>query len=285
MKGLLLAVALPIIRFSCCIQAFTMSSSPTTPMPQAILFDMDGTLLDSEVLGCRAVYFVLEHYMTQAAKDSFKHRDLLMPWTLKQQTLGLPGPKWAAIVLKWAREKWVDTDSDNVALPSVTEFLQQWDQNMSDNMHTVEACRGTNDLVASLATQQVPMAIATSSHSKSVKLKRQRHEDMFQKFNLIVTVDDIVNGKPAPDIYLEAAKRLNVDPTKCIVVEDGMPGVLAAEAANCFVVAVPDPRFTLEERQELFGKHADLVLDDLTQFDLKQIAQAMAKKAQTKSAS
>ncbi|KAL3928387.1 MAG: hypothetical protein SGARI_005049, partial [Bacillariaceae sp.] len=129
-----------------------------------------------------------------------------MPWPLKQQTLGLPGPKWAAIVLEWAKEKWVADENEDVKLPTVPEFLQQWDQNMSDHMHTVEACKGADALVKSLSSQEIPMAIATSSHSKSVKLKRQRHDDMFQQMKAIVAVDDIVNGKPAPDIYLEAAK-------------------------------------------------------------------------------
>ena len=91
---------------------------------------------------------------------------------------------------------------------------------------------------------------------------------MFVKMDQIVVGDDpaIEKGKPAPDIYLLAAQRLGVDPQECIVFEDGMPGVQAGKAAGCFVVAVPDPRFKDDERQQ-FEKEADLVLDDLTQFD------------------
>jgi len=77
---------------------------------------------------------------------------------------------------------------------------------------------------------------------------------------------NVKNGKPAPDIYVEAARRIEVDPKQCIVFEDGMPGVRSGKAAGCFVIAVPDPRFEAEERKQ-FAQEADLVLDDLTQFD------------------
>ncbi|KAL3895691.1 MAG: hypothetical protein SGARI_007376 [Bacillariaceae sp.] len=130
----------------------------------------------------------------------------------------------------------------------------------------------------------LPLAIATSSHSGSVEKKRVHHQDMFQRFDAIVSTDDpaVQNGKPAPDIYLEAAKRINVPPNQCIVFEDGMPGVLSGKAAGAFVIAVPDPRFTAQEIEELFAPHADLVLKDMTEFDWKTVCDNMAKKQQKK---
>lgn len=101
----------------------------------------------------------------------------------------------------------------------------------------------------------------------AVERKKQRHQDMFKKIKTIVAGDDPVvkNGKPAPDIYLEAARRINVKPEECIVFEDSMTGVRAAKAAGCFVVAVPDVRCNVEGRQ-VFENMADVVLVDLTQF-------------------
>lgn len=91
------------------------------------------------------------------------------------------------------------------------------------------------------------------------------HEDMFRHIKVIVTGDDsnVANGKPAPDIYVEAAKRLGFDPCECLVFEDAMSGVKSGKAAGCKVVAVPDPRMN----KRIFEAEADIVLDDLTQFD------------------
>jgi beta-phosphoglucomutase-like phosphatase (HAD superfamily) len=84
----------------------------------------------------------------------------------------------------------------------------------------------------------------------------------------IVAGDDpaVKNGKPAPDIYLEAAKRLNVDPKDCLVFEDALSGVRSGKAAGCRVVAIPDSRFSAEEKAK-FENEANVVLEDLWSFD------------------
>jgi beta-phosphoglucomutase-like phosphatase (HAD superfamily) len=259
----------------------TTSSSSSSSFPQAILFDMDGTLLDSEPLGCKAVYKTLEQYVSAEAKQQFKDRGYLMEWTLKQQTLGLPGPQWSAIVLEWAKLNWCHEETKH-SLPSVPQFLDVWDNHMYELVESVEECKGATELVNSLATStNIPLAIATSSHSQSVSKKRMNHELMFSKFTTILSVDDpsVKKGKPSPDIYLEAAKRCNnANPTQCIVLEDGLPGVLAGKAAGCFVIAIPDPRFSEEEKQEIFESNADLVLEDLTQFDLQRVIESAKRK-------
>ena len=82
----------------------------------------------------------------------------------------------------------------------------------------------------------------------------------------IVTDDDlsVKKGKPAPDIFLEAARRLGVDPNDCLVFEDSTSGCRSAKAAGCFVIAVPDPRMD----KSVFDGIADRVLEDLTCFDV-----------------
>mmetsp|Transcript_23586 Transcript_23586/g.54881 ORF Transcript_23586/g.54881 Transcript_23586/m.54881 type:complete len:102 (-) Transcript_23586:1038-1343(-) len=88
---------------------------------------------------------------------------------------------------------------------------------------------------------------------------------MFQHMKVIVAGDDpsVKVGKPAPDIYIEAAKRLDVDPANCLVFEDALSGAQAGKAAGCFVVAVPDPRM----QHSVFDGIADEVLDGLSDFD------------------
>ncbi|KAG7370314.1 HAD-like domain containing protein [Nitzschia inconspicua] len=255
------------------------------PIIQGVLFDLDGTLLDSEPIGCRAVYETLKDYMSDQARKDFQRRDYTMEWSLKQQTLGLPGPQWAAVVLDWAQQQhWGGGSSQK--LPTVDEFLTTWDQHMSERMHTIQACKGANELVQYLSNiRKIPLAIATSSHSQSVQLKRRRHEEtIFRYMSAVVTTDDpaVQQGKPAPDIYIHAAKQISVnDPSYCIVFEDGISGVQAAKAAGCFVIAVPDSRFTQQERQTLFASQADMVLSDLTEFDWDTVVQAFLAKKQT----
>ena len=84
----------------------------------------------------------------------------------------------------------------------------------------------------------------------------------------IVAGDDpaVKNGKPAPDIYLEAARRLGVDPKECLVFEDALSGVRSGKAAGCQVVAIPDSRFSKEEKDK-FRNEADQVVDNLWQFN------------------
>ena len=248
----------------------TTAKNPPPPPPpskkkfQGVLFDMDGTLLDTEPLGCKAVYQTLQSKMSQQALQEFQDCNYAMPWHLKQQTLGLPDRKWPPIVLKHAQEFWGVQDP-----PTVEEFLQQWDWNMQQGFSQVGAMKGAPELVQQLAKSHIPLAIATSSRSHAVTEKRKPHEtSMFQYIQTVVTTDDpaVTNGKPAPDIFLEAAKRIQVDPKDCIVFEDGMTGCQAGKAAGCFVVAVPDRRTTPKEKEK-FQEIVDHVLDDLTQFD------------------
>jgi pseudouridine-5'-monophosphatase len=89
----------------------------------------------------------------------------------------------------------------------------------------------------------IPQAVATSSDRHNFDLKITRHKDWFSIFKCLVMGDDpeIEHGKPAPDIFLLAAKRLHASPSHCLVFEDSPAGVEAARAAGMFVIAVPDP--------------------------------------------
>ena len=99
---------------------------------------------------------------------------------------------------------------------------------------------------------------------------------MFAHMKAIVAGDDpaVKNGKPAPDIYLEAARRLNVDPKECLVFEDALSGVRSGKAAGCHVVAIPDSRFSKEEKDK-FLQEADQVVESLWKFDGKSLGLAV----------
>jgi pseudouridine 5'-phosphatase len=139
-----------------------------------------------------------------------------------------------------------------------------WENNLNSFCSEIQECKGATTLVETLAKRNIPMAIATSSRAASVAKKRIHHERIFTPMAAVVTGDDpsVKNGKPAPDIFLEAARRLGVDPTDCLVFEDSTSGCQSAKAAGCFVIAVPDLRM----EKSVFKGIADQVLDDLTCF-------------------
>eukprot|EP00802_Teleaulax_amphioxeia_P016832 Tamp_16962.p1 GENE.Tamp_16962~~Tamp_16962.p1 ORF type:complete len:172 (+),score=12.05 Tamp_16962:423-938(+) len=106
-----------------------------------------------------------------------------------------------------------------------------------------ELCNGAGALVSRLAGMGVPMGINTSSKSVAVAHKRKRHEQsLFRHMQCVVTGDDVSRGKPLPDSFLEAARRMNVSPQLCVAFEDSLPGVQSASAAGMRVYSVPDAR-------------------------------------------
>jgi len=105
----------------------------------------------------------------------------------------------------------------------------------------------------------VRLGLATSSVSASARPFLERHK-LTSFFEVIITGDEVERGKPHPDIYLRAAKKLNVATDACLVIEDSLSGIAAAKAANMRVAAIPDTRFVDPSEYE---KEADYVLGNL----------------------
>jgi len=207
-----------------------------------------------------------------------------LPWELKSRILGMRGSEWSPIVIQYFLTHYGvgDGTAGNEPL-SPSKLWGQWETNLSTLCANVRAMKGAPELVEELRKNQVPMAIATSSQQDAVEVKRGGHENtIFGKMKVVVTGDDpaVRRGKPHPDIFLEAASRLGVPPTECLVFEDSMTGIMAGKAAGCQVVAVPDLRSDMVEFLEV----ADVVLRSLEEFDGKRfgINVELAKKTAAK---
>jgi HAD superfamily hydrolase (TIGR01509 family) len=104
---------------------------------------------------------------------------------------------------------------------------------------TVPVIEGVSEAVARIAAR-MPAAVASSSHPTLIWAVLEA-TGLARHFGAVVSSDEVAAGKPAPDVFLEAARRLGVEPDRCLVVEDSRSGVLAARAAGMRVVLVPCP--------------------------------------------
>ncbi|MFV2174157.1 HAD family hydrolase [Actinomadura sp. LOL_016] len=187
----------------------------TPQAPDAVLFDMDGLLIDSERLWLEVESEVMAW--------------LGGTWSIKQQE-NLVGGSLAIAVEYMLERSGADASPEEVG------------ERMLAGMHErLSACApmmpGAKELLTELRTAGVTAALVSSSYRRLIEpvLDAVGREH----FALSVAGDEVANTKPHPEPYLTAAKRLGVDPSRCVVLEDSPNGVAAGEAAGCVVVAVP----------------------------------------------
>ena len=185
---------------------------------EAVIFDCDGTLVDSMPAHFDAWCEALASY---GAGGIFK----------EDVFFAMGGRPTKDIVVDLNNEYGLKLDPSAIALAKREAFLKK--------LEKVEFIEEVADFARSLRGS-VPLAVA-SGGSRYVVEKTLRLLDCSDWFDEVVTADDVKNGKPDPEIFLHAAKLLGVAPEKCLVIEDAPPGVLAAEAAGMMVITIPMP--------------------------------------------
>lgn len=185
---------------------------------RAILLDMDGTLLDTE-----RVYFD----SLVAALNAHGYTDDVI--TLCHAMVGLPGPECEAML--HARY------GEDFPLAAINKaFIARRDERFEAGLPVK---RGAVELLDALQAAEYPMAIVTSSSRRTANA-HLRLAGLRDRFDAILTRDDVVKGKPSPELYLLAASRFGVAPESCVAVEDSNHGVMAALAAGAITIMVPD---------------------------------------------
>jgi HAD superfamily hydrolase (TIGR01509 family) len=192
----------------------------TRLLPAAVLFDMDGTLIDSEGLWLDAEIAVMG--------------SLGAGWTEADQAHCLGGP------LERVADYMIDRSGS--ALPSDAVgvmLLDGMEQRLRDSPLSWRP--GARALLVACREAGVPTALVSASWNRLIDAVSDKIATDIgtRPFDAVVAGDDVANSKPHPDPYLAAAAALGVDPADCLAVEDSPTGVRSAVAAGCRVVAVP----------------------------------------------
>ncbi|MEM7363203.1 MAG: HAD-IA family hydrolase, partial [Pseudomonadota bacterium] len=191
------------------------SDTVKLPRPRGIVFDLDGTLLDTEPLYAKAVDRILEPL------------GLIYEDHVKQRCMGVPSHQSAEIII------------DAYALSaSIEEFISERERHLRSLLDNVVEISGAGQFVTAVEGH-IPIALATSTYADLAKDKLNKTEWGHLIGSRVYGDDPEINlGKPAPDIFLIAADRIRQSPGACVAFEDSPNGIQAAQAAGMTVIGI-----------------------------------------------
>jgi HAD superfamily hydrolase (TIGR01509 family) len=202
---------------------------------EAILFDMDGLLIDSE-----AIYI-------EAMQAAARNLDRDMSLAFCHSMIGIPTRECNAMIQELYGAGF-----------HLEEFRTVYSANVRRLMgDRVPVKPGVVELLDFLDEQGLPRAVATSAGRATAEHHLGR-AGLLGRINALATRDDVEHPKPRPDVYLEAARRLGVAPERCVAFEDSDVGLTAAHAAGTMAFLVPD---ILQPRPEIRAKCIDVLPD------------------------
>ena len=205
---------------------------------EAVIFDLDGVIADSESLHVKAWKILFARHGMSATEEEYEHG------------IGLRDVDWLEYL--FAR-RGMDTDIgwwQDAKLAIFRDILEREGQPFP----------GVRDLIAALDGAGLLLAVASNSWRENIETML-RKVDALDRFRVITGHEDVTRAKPAPDIYLLTAERLGLAPSACVVVEDSPVGIAAAKAAGMRCIAVTHT-LPAERLQQ-----ADRIVEDLIDSD------------------
>jgi HAD superfamily hydrolase (TIGR01509 family) len=209
-------------------------------LTEAVVFDLDGVLLQSEEVWDA----VREHYVRERGG---RYDD-----DVQRAMMGMSAPEWSRFLHE---EAGVPDDMDEINSEVVRRMLAAYRRELPLLPGAVATVQRIADAF--------PLGLASSSN-------REVFEEVLELaglaacFRATVSSEEVERGKPAPDVYLEAARRLGVDPTRCAAVEDSHAGIRSAKSAGMRVVAIPNAAYPPDEEAVRLADALVGSLDELT---------------------
>ena len=205
-------------------------------MIEGVIFDLDGVLLDSE------------HVWDEVREQLARERGGRWHERAQREMMGMSSLEWSRYM------------HDEIGVPDPpeeisAEVVRRLEAVYRDHLPTVP---GAKEAVERMA-ERWPLALASSSNRELIVLALGLL-GVADRFQATVSSEEVARGKPAPDVYLEAARRLAVDPNRAAAVEDSHNGIRSAKAAGMRVIAIPNRRFPPGEDALA---EADLVVETL----------------------
>jgi HAD superfamily hydrolase (TIGR01509 family) len=214
--------------------------------PAAVIFDFDGIVLDSETPEYESHRRIYERCGVELSVD-----------------------EWCGVIGTWSEghdDQWFKRLCARSEDPPSRDTYFADRRRIFDEIVPTNPMSGIRALLVMLRDAQVPTAIASSAPARWVVGAVERL-GIGPLFDAVVTGDQVARRKPAPDVYLEAALRLGVEPRRCVAVEDSSPGIAAARAAGMKAIAIPH---WLTERHDLSA--ADLTVAHAGELTVDRLA-------------
>jgi len=207
---------------------------------EAVIFDMDGVIIDSEPLWKIAMEEVFSGLGSRLKKEDF------------QKTVGL---RIDEVIHYWnIKEHWGIRDESEVE----EAIIIKMEGLIADKPVALE---GVIDTLNFLKLRNIPVGLATSSSSRLIKVVLDKLA-IKHLFNFVHSAEMEQFGKPHPAVYLTVAKKLAVLPEKCLVIEDSLNGIISAKAAKMTAVCIPEKTHHIEPKLIL----ADYQFESMTDF-------------------
>jgi HAD superfamily hydrolase (TIGR01509 family) len=206
---------------------------------EAVIFDLDGVLLDSEQV------------WNQAKEQLVRERGGRWRDEAPRDMMGMSSPEWSAYLRD---ELGVDLDPQAIS----DEVVRRLERIYRDELPLLD---GALEAVERLAGHW-PLGLASSSNREIIDLFLEL-SGLAPTFAVTISSEEVERGKPAPDVYLEAARRLEAEPSRCVAIEDSENGIRAAHAAGMRVLALPNPHYppdpeALADADEVIGSLHEL---------------------------
>ena len=206
---------------------------------EAVVFDMDGVLVDTEHLWDEVREALTEEWGGRYTPEA------------QEAMMGMSSPEWSRYLheVVGLREP-----PEVINAEVVRRMLERYEMDLPVVPGAVEAVRR-------LAAAGYRLAVASSSNRELIDAVLRRLE-LTSVFDVTVSSEEVARGKPAPDVYLETARRLGVPPGRCVAIEDSASGIRAAHSAGMRVIAYPNRHYP--PAAEVLGL-ADVVVDGLAE--------------------